>query len=61
MISQDPALALRILLLANSPLYGMRHQVDTISRVVTILGILQIRDMVLATSAIYSFDVYPMT
>ena len=58
-ISQDPALALKILQLANSPLYGMRHQVDTISRAVTILGILQIRDMVLAASAIHSFDGIP--
>jgi len=58
-ISQDPALALRILQLANSPLYGMRHQVDTISRAVTILGTLQIRDMVLATSALHSFDGIP--
>jgi HD-like signal output (HDOD) protein len=58
-ISQDPALTLRILQLANSPLYGMRHEVDTISRAVTILGTLQIRDMVLATSAVHSFDGIP--
>lgn len=58
-ISQDPALTLRILQLANSPLYGMRQQVDTISRAVTILGTLQIRDMVLATSAVHSFDGIP--
>ncbi len=58
-ISQDPALALRILQLANSPLYGMRQEVDTISRAVTILGTLQIRDLVLATSAVNSFDGIP--
>jgi HD-like signal output (HDOD) protein len=58
-ISQDPSLALRVLQLANSPLYGMRNQVDTISRAVTILGTLQIRDMVLATSAVHSFDGIP--
>jgi HD-like signal output (HDOD) protein len=58
-ISQDPALALRVLQLANSSMYGMRHEVDTISRAVTILGTLQIRDMVLATSAIHSFDGIP--
>jgi len=51
-ISQDPALATRLLKIANSPLYGSSRQIDSILRAVTLLGTKQIRD--LAYSAIAS-------
>lgn len=58
-ISREPALAARILRLANSPLYGMRSEVDTVARAVTVLGTLQVRDLVLASSAVHGFDGIP--
>jgi putative nucleotidyltransferase with HDIG domain len=58
-ISQDPGLTVRLLKIANSPLYGFSSQIDTVSRAVTVLGTKQIRDLVLATSAIKAFDGIP--
>jgi putative nucleotidyltransferase with HDIG domain len=58
-LAQDPALSLKLLRLANSPLYGARNEIDTISRAVMILGTMRIRDMVLASSAIDSFNGIP--
>lgn len=58
-IAQDPALAVKLLRLANSPMYGARSEIDTISRAVTILGTLRIRDMVLASSTVESFSGIP--
>lgn len=58
-IQQDPALTARLLKIANSPLYGFAAQIDTVSRAVTVLGLKEIRDLVLATSAIQAFNVKP--
>ena len=58
-ISQDAALAARLLKIANSPFYGLSSKVDTISRAVTILGLKQIRDLVLSTSATRAFKGIP--
>ncbi len=56
LISQDPALTIRLLKLANSPFYGLTHEIDTISRAVTVIGIKPIRDLVLATEVTRVFD-----
>ncbi len=58
-ISQDPALATRILMVANSPMYASSRQIDTISRAVTILGTKQIRDLILSASAAKVFKGIP--
>ncbi len=50
LISQDPGLTVRLLKIANSPLYGSSRQIETVARAVTLLGTAQIRDLVLATS-----------
>lgn len=50
LISQDPGLTVRLLKVANSPLYGSSRQIETVARAVTLLGTAQIRDLVLATS-----------
>lgn len=50
LIAQDPSLALRVLKIANSPLYGLSRQVETIDHAVIVLGKRQIVEMVLATS-----------
>ena len=49
-VSLDPALAARLLRIANSAYYGLPSQVETITRAVNILGTQQIHDLALATS-----------
>ncbi|WP_018954969.1 HDOD domain-containing protein [Thioalkalivibrio sulfidiphilus] len=56
LISQDPSLTLRLLKLANSPLYGFSTSVDTITRAVTVIGAGRIRDLVIATTVPKAFD-----
>lgn len=58
-IAQDPALAVRLLKMANSPFYGLATEVDTVSRAVSILGTQRIRDLVLSTAASRAFDGIP--
>lgn len=58
-ISQDPALVVRMLKIANSAFYGLSKEVDTISRAVAILGTNKIRDLVISTSASQAFDGIP--
>ena len=58
-ISQDPAIATRILKVANSSMYGGQRQIDSIRRAVTLLGTKQIRDLVLTTTAAKVFDGIP--
>lgn len=58
-IQQDPALTARLLKVANSPLYGFAAKIDTVSRAVTVLGTKEIRDLVLATSALKAFNIKP--
>ena len=58
-ISQDPALVVRMLKIANSAYYGLSTEVDTITRAVAILGVNKIRDLVLSTSTSQAFDGIP--
>ncbi len=51
LLEQDPSLAIRVLKIANSPLYGLARQVEEIRQAVSVLGIRQITEVVLATSA----------
>ena len=46
MIKMDPTLVLRILRGANSPYYGLRQKVNSISRAVVIIGINNLRNMI---------------
>lgn len=50
LIAQDPSLTLRVLRIANSALYGLSRQVETVERAVIVLGKRQIIEVVLATS-----------
>ena len=47
-LSLDPALAARVLRMANSAFYGFRSQVDTVSRAASILGMQKLHDLALA-------------
>ncbi|VAW81075.1 hypothetical protein MNBD_GAMMA12-3423 [hydrothermal vent metagenome] len=53
---QDPPLTAQLLRMANSPFYGLRSQIDTLSRAVSVIGTKRIHNLVLAVSAIKSFD-----
>lgn len=50
LISADPALAARLLKVVNSTLHGYGGSIDSIGRAVTILGLQQVHDLVLAMS-----------
>ncbi len=61
-IAADPALTARLLHVVNSALYGYGGRIDSVSRAVTILGLQQVHDMVLAMSIGSVFqDVHPET
>jgi HD-like signal output (HDOD) protein len=49
-LSLDPALAARILRMANSAFYGFRSQIDTIPRAANLLGMQKIHDLALTAS-----------
>lgn len=51
LISQDPALSVRLLRIANSPFFGLSREVDTVTRAVTVLGMARVRETVLACAA----------
>jgi len=55
-ISQDPALSARMLRIANSSVYGLSKEVDSISRAVTLLGMSEIRNLVLSSTVSKAFD-----
>ncbi|MDH4205059.1 MAG: HDOD domain-containing protein [Desulfobacteraceae bacterium] len=46
MIKMDPTLVLRILRGANSPYYGLRQKVNSISRAVVVIGMNNLRNMI---------------
>ncbi len=54
-ISQDTALSARLLKIVNSPFYGYDQKIETITHAITIIGMAQLRDMVLATMVINKF------
>lgn len=60
-ISQDVGLTTRLLKLANSPFYSRTRRIDTVSRAIAIIGMRELRDLVLATSAIKAFSRLPST
>jgi len=60
LISQDPALTIRVLAIANSPFYGFSAEISTISRAVTVLGTKQLTDVVLSTATTNAFAGIPI-
>lgn len=51
LIGQDPALAARLLRIANSPFYGFPSGIHTLARAVTVIGRRGLRNLILAASA----------
>ncbi len=50
-IGQDPALTVRLLRIANSPLHGLSGKVDSVVRAISVMGLQRLRELVLASSA----------
>lgn len=59
-IGRDPSLAARLLRLVNSPHYGSRAPVDTISRAVALVGRKELTSLVMGLAALAAFgDITP--
>ncbi len=54
-ISEDSALASRLLLIANSALYSFPSEIDTINKSITIIGQKQLHEIVLSCSIVNMF------
>lgn len=54
-INQDPNISARILKIANSSFFGCATEITSVSRAITIMGLLQLHDLVLATVAVNAF------
>ncbi|WP_245232498.1 HDOD domain-containing protein [Thiorhodococcus minor] len=59
-IEADPALAARLLRVANSALYGLATKVDTVLRALTIIGAAETHNLVLATTLVSVFRDLPL-
>jgi HD-like signal output (HDOD) protein len=55
-IEQDPGLTDRLLRILNSPYYGFPSTIDTIARAITVIGIRDLRDLILAAGAAGAFE-----
>jgi HD-like signal output (HDOD) protein len=58
-IAKDPGLSVRLLRIVNSSFYGFESRIDTISRAITIIGIEDLQNLVIATSFIDKFSKIP--
>ena len=58
-INEDQGLTLRLLKLANSPLFGYHANIDSVTKALTLIGIQQLRDLALAVSVMGSFSGIP--
>ncbi len=58
-IQKDPDLTARLLRLANSPFYGFANRLSTVAEAVSLLGIQQIQDMIVASSVLEQFKGVP--
>ena len=60
LISEDPALTARLLRIANSAFYGFPSRIDTVSRAITVIGTLELLDLVLAMTVMERFAGLPV-
>ncbi|WP_172597688.1 HDOD domain-containing protein [Sulfuriflexus mobilis] len=58
-LSEDVAMAARVLRIANSAMYSFPSRVDTVSQAATVIGYKQLNDIVLACSIINMFKGLP--
>ncbi|MEN8259870.1 MAG: HDOD domain-containing protein [Pseudomonadota bacterium] len=60
-LSKDPALSARLLRIVNSSYYGFQARIDTITRAVAVVGIIDLQKLVVTTSVIDTFRRIPQT
>ncbi|HHJ38042.1 MAG TPA: HDOD domain-containing protein [Methylothermaceae bacterium] len=58
-IKHDPGLAARLLRLVNSAFYGFPARIDSISHAISLIGMTELRDLVLATVIVDRFSKLP--
>ena len=58
-LGEDPGLTARLLRIVNSPFYGFPSRIDTVSRAITVIGTLELLDLILATSVVKAFRGIP--
>lgn len=58
-ISQDTSLTARLLKIVNSSYYGFQAKIETVSRAVAVVGLRELRGLVIAASAIETFSHFP--
>ncbi|MBI3562760.1 MAG: HDOD domain-containing protein [Gammaproteobacteria bacterium] len=58
-ICQDTGLTARLLKIVNSSFYGFPSRIETVSRAVTVIGLRELRGLVLAASAVEAFSKIP--
>lgn len=58
-IGQDTGLTARLLKIVNSAFYGFPSRIETVSRAVTVIGLRELRGLVLAASAVEAFSRIP--
>ena len=59
-LSSDPDLCARLLSLVNSAFYSFPASIETVDKAIQIIGVRQIRELVLATSIIKVFNKMPL-
>ncbi|QPK62079.1 HDOD domain-containing protein [Methylomonas sp. LL1] len=55
-ILHDPALTVKLLKLVNSPYYGFTNKIDSVSRAVAMLGLQELKNLVLGVAVTAQFD-----
>ncbi|HKK13145.1 MAG TPA: HDOD domain-containing protein [Gammaproteobacteria bacterium] len=60
-INEDPALAARLLKLVNSPFFGFPSRIETVSRAITIVGTLELLDLIMGAVVVKAFGSMPST
>ena len=58
-IQKDPDLTARLLRLANSPYFGFANRLSTVAEAVSLLGIQQVQDLIIASSVLDRFKGVP--
>jgi putative nucleotidyltransferase with HDIG domain len=58
-IEQDPALSIRLLAIVNSPFFGFTGHIASITRAITIIGVQELQNLILATAVIDKFSSFP--
>jgi HD-like signal output (HDOD) protein len=58
-VSQDPSISARLIRISNSSFFGFAAEIETVMRAISIMGLSQLHDLVLATSVVKSFKGIP--